>query len=168
MRCGVAGLRLFPTALAWRWRERAAQAAVRRQTAPVLHQMDAGQRYQRRQLSNSSRGESLIPIVPSDHGFQTCRRGPHWPPVSRLSDTAPLPVYRIKRSNLVTPMPEPRVGARKAVHTGTAGSRECRAFPFIPTSWANLSHVLSSLLPKGEALRDRGGHGAREFRLVVA
>ena len=54
------------------------------------------------------------------------------------------------------------------MHTGTAGSRECRAFPFIPKSWANPSYVLSGPLPKGDALRDRGGHGASEFGLVVA
>jgi hypothetical protein len=28
--------------------------------------------------------------------------------------------------------------------------------------------VLSGALPKGDALRDRGGHGAREIGLVVA
>ena len=52
---------------------------------------------------------------------------------------------------LVTPMRRnPRVGVHgKAVHTGTARSREYRAFPFIPQSWANPSHVLSGPLPKG-------------------
>ena len=52
---------------------------------------------------------------------------------------------------LVTPMRRnPRVGVHgKAVHTGTARSREYRAFPFIPKSWANPSHVLSGPLPKG-------------------
>jgi hypothetical protein len=43
-----------------------------------------------------------------------------------------------------------------------------KALPFIPKSWANPSHVLSSPLPKGDALRDRGGQGARELGLVVA
>jgi hypothetical protein len=42
------------------------------------------------------------------------------------------------------------------------------AFLFIPKSWANPSYVLSGPLPKGDALRDRGGHGANEFVLVVA
>jgi len=46
------------------------------------------------------------------------------------------------------------------VHTGIAGARECRAFPCIPTSWANPSHVVSGPLPKGD--------GASEFGLVVA
>src|SRR5712692_8927796 len=56
---------------------------------------------------------------------------------------------------------------RKPVDTGTAGPRECGAFPCIATSRAHPSHVLSGPLPKGDALRDRGGHGASELGLVV-
>jgi hypothetical protein len=57
---------------------------------------------------------------------------------------------------------------RKAVDTGAARTRECGTFPFIPKARANPAHVLSGPLPKGDALLDRGGHGARELGLVVA
>src|SRR5713101_863014 len=56
---------------------------------------------------------------------------------------------------------------RKPVDTGTAGPRECGAFPCIATSRAHPSNVLSGTLPKGDALFDRGGHGASELGLVV-
>ena len=57
---------------------------------------------------------------------------------------------------------------RKAVDTGAARTHECGAFPFITKSRANPSNVLSGPLPTGDALLDRGGHGARELGLVVA
>src|SRR3977135_1348211 len=56
----------------------------------------------------------------------------------------------------------------KSVDTGAARTRECGTFPFITKARANPSHVLSDPLPEGDALRDRGGHGAREIGLVGA
>src|SRR5713101_5887145 len=57
---------------------------------------------------------------------------------------------------------------RKAVDTSAARTRECGTFPFITKSRANPSNVLSGPLPTGDALLDRGGHGASELGLVVA
>jgi hypothetical protein len=70
---------------------------------------------------------------------------------------------------LVTPMRwDLGVGMeRKPVDTGTAGARQCGVFLFIPKARANAAHVLSGPLPKGEALRDGGHHGAGELGLVV-
>src|SRR5713226_6445665 len=56
---------------------------------------------------------------------------------------------------------------RKPVDTGTAGARQCGVFTFIPKARANAAHVLSGSLPKGDALRDGGRHGAGELGLVV-
>ena len=56
---------------------------------------------------------------------------------------------------------------RKPVDTGTAGSREFRAFPFIPKSRADAAHFLPGAFPKGDTLLDRGRYGASEFRCVV-
>jgi hypothetical protein len=53
------------------------------------------------------------------------------------------------------------------VHTGTARSRECRPFSFIAKARADAAHLLSSPFPKGDALRDRSRHGARELGRVV-
>src|SRR5262249_50095382 len=51
-------------------------------------------------FSNSSRGESVTPVVPSDHSFvNVYTRSPLAAPSRRSSATAPLAVYRIKRSN---------------------------------------------------------------------
>jgi hypothetical protein len=50
VRCPRVGLMPIHTLSAWCRRDRAAQAAVQRQTAPILHQMDARKRYQRHQL----------------------------------------------------------------------------------------------------------------------
>jgi hypothetical protein len=56
---------------------------------------------------------------------------------------------------------------RKPVDPGTAGARECGELPFIPKARANPAHGLSGPLAKGDALRDRGGHGARELGLII-
>jgi hypothetical protein len=51
-------------------------------------------------FSNSSKGESLIPVVPSDHGWvKVSSRAPLASCASRSSDTAPLAVERMSRSN---------------------------------------------------------------------
>jgi len=57
---------------------------------------------------------------------------------------------------------------RKPVDTGTAGARECGAFPFIPKARANPAHRLPGPLAKGDALRDGGGQGAREHGCFAA
>jgi len=46
-------------------------------------------------------------------------------------------------------------------------AQEGGAFPCIATSQTNPSHVLPSPFPKGDALRDSGGHGTSERGLVV-
>ncbi len=56
---------------------------------------------------------------------------------------------------------------RKPVDTGTAGARECGAFPCIPKARANTSHLLSGPLAKGNTLLDGGGQGVCEDGLVV-
>jgi hypothetical protein len=71
VRCGVAGIRLFPTLLAWRWRDRAAQAAVRARQPPYRTRWTHGSGTSAASFSNSSRGESVMPVVPSDHGRVT-------------------------------------------------------------------------------------------------
>src|SRR5712692_4687917 len=70
---------------------------------------------------------------------------------------------------LITPMGwDLRVGVQgKSVHTGTAGSFEFRPFLFIATTRADAAYFLASPFPKGDALRDRGRHGAGEFGCVV-
>jgi hypothetical protein len=55
----------------------------------------------------------------------------------------------------------------KAVHIGTAGSCEFRAFPFIAKARANTAHFLHGALPKGDVLLDRGRYGAGEIRFVI-
>jgi hypothetical protein len=55
----------------------------------------------------------------------------------------------------------------KAVHTGTAGSFECRTFPFGAKTRANPPYLLSNPLPKGDSLLDGGGHRASEIGFVV-
>jgi hypothetical protein len=55
----------------------------------------------------------------------------------------------------------------KAVHTGTARSRECRPFSFIAKARADAAHFRSSAFPKGNALCDRGRHGAGKLRFGV-
>ena len=56
-----------------------------------------------------------------------------------------------------------RIGVQgRAVYTGTAGACECRAFPSIATTRADAAHLLPGALPKGDALLDRGRHGAGE------
>ena len=56
----------------------------------------------------------------------------------------------------------------KPVDTGTAGTREFRAFPFIAKARANPSHVLPGSLAKTDALFDRSRHGASEFGFFAA
>jgi hypothetical protein len=56
---------------------------------------------------------------------------------------------------------------RKPTDTGAARTRECGTFPCIPKARANPSHLLSGPFPKGDALRDGGGHGASELGRVV-
>ena len=53
------------------------------------------------------------------------------------------------------------------MYTGTAGSCEFRAFPCIAKTRADAAHVLPGAFPKGDALRDRGRHGAGECGCVV-
>jgi hypothetical protein len=56
---------------------------------------------------------------------------------------------------------------RKAVDTGTAGSRQCRGFPFIPKARANPSHLLPGPLANSNTLCDGGRQGVREGGLIV-
>ena len=56
---------------------------------------------------------------------------------------------------------------RKPVNTGTAGARECGAFPFIPKARANTSHLLSGPLSKGNTLLDGNSQGVGEGGRVV-
>jgi hypothetical protein len=58
---------------------------------------------------------------------------------------------------LITPMRwNPNIGVQgKAVHIGTAGSCEFRAFPFIAQARADAVHFLPGTFSKGDALLDR-------------
>jgi hypothetical protein len=99
-RCASLRLILIHTLLARRWENRLSQLAVRRQTPSIADEVDARQGTSAARFSNSSRGESLTPVVPSDHGFvKVYTRSPWASSTSRSSATAPLAVYRIKRSN---------------------------------------------------------------------
>ena len=127
VRRGTAGLRLFHPLLAWRRCDRAAQVAVRRQTAPIPHQMDARQRDQRCQLLQQfqrrecdagrpvrpGRGEGIheIPMGVLGKAFKRHRTA------GRIAEQA---------LQLVPPMGRDlRVGMqRKPVDTGTAGARQ--------------------------------------------
>ena len=55
----------------------------------------------------------------------------------------------------------------KAVDTGTTRSCECRPFSFIAKARADAAHFLSGVFPKGDALLDRGRHGAGKLRFGV-
>jgi hypothetical protein len=52
-----------------RRRDRASQATGRRQTAPIPTRWTRGSGTSAASFSNSSRGESVIPVVPSDQGL---------------------------------------------------------------------------------------------------
>ena len=100
VRCPRVGLMPIHTLLARCRRDRAAQTAVWRQTASIPHEMDARQRYQRRQLLQEFQrreGKAGCPVRP-----RFCERVHEapWAASSRRSSaTAPRAVYRIKRSN---------------------------------------------------------------------
>src|SRR5262245_14839855 len=55
----------------------------------------------------------------------------------------------------------------KAVDTGTARSFECEPCTFRATARADAAHVLPGAFPKGNALLDRGRHGASKLPFVV-
>jgi hypothetical protein len=62
-----------------------------------------------------------------------------------------------------------RVGVqRKPIDTGTARTRKCGEFPFIPKARAHPSHRLPGPLAKGNTLRDGGGQSARELGCFAA
>jgi hypothetical protein len=56
---------------------------------------------------------------------------------------------------------------RKAVHAGTAGTGEGRAFALVAKPRAYAAHLLAGAFPKGNTLRHRSRHGAGQLRLVV-
>src|SRR5436309_7382009 len=62
-----------------------------------------------------------------------------------------------------------RVGVQgKAVHTGTAGSRQGGVFPLVAKPRADAPDLLAGPLPKGDALLHGSRHGAGELGFVVA
>src|SRR5882672_10020706 len=52
---------------------------------------------------------------------------------------------------------------RKPAQTGTAGSRQCGAFPFRAKARTSTPNFLSGPPPKDDALFNRSGHGASEL-----
>src|SRR6516162_11288133 len=56
----------------------------------------------------------------------------------------------------------------KAVHTGTAGSRQGGVFPLVAKPRADAPDLLAGPLPKSDAVLDRSRHGAGELRSGVA
>ena len=66
-RHAASGLGLAYAPLTWSERDGASQFTVRRQAAAIAHLVHTRRWNQRRQLLRSSNGDSLMPIVPSDH-----------------------------------------------------------------------------------------------------
>jgi hypothetical protein len=68
----LAGASLRPihthTLLARCRNNRLSQRTVRRQTAGIAHEVDARQGHEHYQLLQDCNGDSLMPVVPSDHG----------------------------------------------------------------------------------------------------
>jgi len=68
VRCSSLRLIHAHTPLAWCRDNRLSQRAVRRQTAGIAHKVDARKGTSAAGFSKSSNGDSLMPVVPSDHG----------------------------------------------------------------------------------------------------
>src|SRR2546422_641506 len=100
-------------------------------------------------FSSSSNGESVMPVVPSDHGLVNVKSGP---PVDASRSPPPAPPPRAVRGDKAPSLPPPmggdlRVGVeRKPVDAGTAGARESGRSPFITNPRPNTPYLLTGPL----------------------
>jgi hypothetical protein len=122
-------------------RDRAAQAAVRRQQPPYRTRWTRSSGTSTASFSKSSRGVSVTLVVPSDHGFvNVYARSPLAASSRDSSATVPLTVYRIKRSNR----------SRRCAGTSVLA---CSENPWTLTQRGPMSSGRSPAYPKPEPIR---------------
>src|SRR2546421_3640079 len=161
-----------PSSPCWRGggTDRPLQVAVRREAAPITHQMDPRQGDERGQLLQEFQRRE-----PNAHGPVRPRMGEGVNEIAVGLCLEPLQGYGTTGSiadeafQLIAPVRRD-LGAgvhRKPLHAGTVGTCKRGHLARAAKARADAPYPLASPLPKSNALLHGGRHGARELKLVV-